>query len=155
MNNAAAGRHPLHIACGNGAAIAHAVTVFHRSCEHVSNRLNPAMRMPRKAGKIVFRNLIAEIIEQQEWIILRGIAKAEGPPQMHTGAFHGGFGLDYLLYRADRHGNLQKKMLTQKRRRIRSAWPGKRSAWIARPKNMIYLLQCFLQDRAYMNLRRI
>ncbi len=50
VDDAAAGRHPLHVAGAERAAIAEAVAVLDRAGEHVGDRLDPAMRMPRKPG---------------------------------------------------------------------------------------------------------
>src|ERR1700722_5173355 len=50
MNDATTGGHPLHIAGGDGPAVSHAVAVFDRSGKHISDGLDPAVWMPRKAG---------------------------------------------------------------------------------------------------------
>src|SRR5450631_3506819 len=44
--------------------------------------------MPGKALQIVFRNVIAKIVQQQERIEFRCVAEAEGAAQMHAGPFH-------------------------------------------------------------------
>src|SRR5271166_4252108 len=80
-------RHPLNIAGSNRAAVPHAVAVLYRSGEDVRNGLDAAMRMPRKSRKIIRRNIVAEVIEQQKWIEVRRIAETECSPQMHTRAF--------------------------------------------------------------------
>ena len=68
--------------------------------------------MPRcgchgKAGEVVVRAVVAEIVEQQERIELGGVAEAEGAAQLDAGAFHGGLGLDDALHGSDGHGNLR------------------------------------------------
>jgi hypothetical protein len=80
--------------------------------------------MPRKSGEIIFRKLIAKIIEQKKGIIVRGVAEPESTPQMHARAFHSGFGLDQLLDRTDGHGvppiengNAKSQSTTEARRR--------------------------------------
>ena len=78
MHDAAAGRHPLHVAGAERAAIAETVTVLDGTVEHVRDRLDAAVRMPRKAGEIIGRPVVAEIVEQQERIGLGGVAEAEG-----------------------------------------------------------------------------
>ena len=89
MQNAAAGRHPLHVAGSEIAAIAQAVAVLDAARQHVSNGLDAAMRMPRKAGPVIVRPVVAEIVEQKERIEFAGIAEAEGAIEFHAGAFDG------------------------------------------------------------------
>src|ERR1700741_28918 len=64
VNDSAARCHPLYISCSDRTAIAHAVAVLHGSSENVGDRLNAAMRVPGKAREIVFRNIVAEIVEE-------------------------------------------------------------------------------------------
>ena len=64
MDDAAAGGHPLHVAGGDGAVVAHAVAVFDGAGEDVGDGLDAAMRMPGEAGEIVFGDVVAEIVEQ-------------------------------------------------------------------------------------------
>src|SRR5208282_2235223 len=87
MKNAAACRHPLHVARGHFALIAQAVAVLDGTRKHVGDRLNPPVWMPGKSLHVVFWTLIAEIIQQQERIELFRLAKTEGPLQLHAGAF--------------------------------------------------------------------
>src|SRR4029077_8618292 len=104
MNYAAAGGHPLHVARGNGAMIAHAVAVFDSSGENIGDRLDPTMRMPRESLQIVFRYVIAEVVEQQERIELIGAAEPERAAEMDSCSFERWFGLNQALHRTDRHG---------------------------------------------------
>ena len=106
MNDAAAGGHPLHVAGGDGAVVAHAVAVLDGSGEHVGDGLDAAMRMPGKSGEIVFGNVVAEVVEQEEGIEVGGVAETEGAAQMHARAFEGGLGLDEALHRSNRHESL-------------------------------------------------
>ena len=78
MENAASGGHPLHVASGHFALIAKAVAMLHRAGQHVRDRLDPAVWMPRKSCEIVFRVLIAEVVQQQERIEFLGFAETEG-----------------------------------------------------------------------------
>ena len=94
MDDAAARRHPLHVAGGDGALVSHAVAVLHGSGKDVGDGLNPAMRMPRKAGKIILRNVVAEVVQKQERVEIRRVAEAEGAAQMHARAFQRGLGAD-------------------------------------------------------------
>ena len=88
MHDAAAGRHPLHVAGAEHALIAEAVAVLDLAGQDVGDRLDAAMRMPGKAGLVLVGIVVAEIVEQQERIELLGVAEAEGAAQMHAGAFH-------------------------------------------------------------------
>ena len=104
MNDAASRGHPLHVAGGNGTVIAHAVAVFDRSRENIRDRLDPPMRMPGKSRQIVFRDVVAEVVEQQERIELIRMAEAERTAEVHSCAFERGLGFDQALHRTDRHG---------------------------------------------------
>ena len=64
-----------------------------RAGEHVGDRLDAAVRVPGKAGEIVARPIVAEIVHHQERIEIRRVAEAEGAPQLDAGAFEGGTGL--------------------------------------------------------------
>ena len=61
---------PAVIHCTSPAAmaplVAHAVAVFDGSGKHVGDGLDAAMGMPREAGQIILRNIVAEVIEQKE-----------------------------------------------------------------------------------------
>ena len=72
--------------------------------QHVGDGLDAAMRMPREAGEIVGRVVVAEIVEQQERIELGRLAEAEGALQLHAGAFERGLGLDDAFHRTNGHG---------------------------------------------------
>jgi hypothetical protein len=88
VQNAAACRHPLHIAALQRAAIAKAVAMIDSACQNVGDRFYPAMGMPRKARAIIGRVIAAKIVEHQKRVKPRGIAKAKGAVQMHARAFH-------------------------------------------------------------------
>src|SRR5262245_41823963 len=107
MNDAAAGGHPLHIAGSDRAVISDAVAMLHRSSQHVGNRFNAAVRMPRKAFQVIFRHVVAKIVEQQEGIEIRRVAETEGAPQVYAGTFHGRFGFDQAFYGSNGHGHLR------------------------------------------------
>src|SRR5690242_17360261 len=88
VDNAAARSHPLHISCGNGATISHAVAMFDSPGKNVGNGLNPAMRMPREACQVILGNVVAKVVEEKERIEILGIAKSERSAQVHTSALH-------------------------------------------------------------------
>src|SRR5581483_12394524 len=69
------------------AAIPEAVTVFHRPGQDVGDRLDAAMRVPRKPRKVVGGPIVSEIIEQQKWIELGRLAESERTLQLDAGAF--------------------------------------------------------------------
>ena len=93
VDDAAARGHPLHVAGGDGAVVAHAVAVLDGSGEDIGDGLDPAMRVPRKAREIILGNVIAEIVEEQEGIEIGRIAEAERAAQVHARAFERGLGL--------------------------------------------------------------
>ena len=119
MKNAAPGGHPLHIARAHAAAIAEAVAVFHGAREHVGNRFDAAMRMPREAREIRVRIIVAEIVEQQKRIELRRIAEAERAAQLHARAFERRFGFANFFHWSKRH--------CSSRRRVYKARPALRA----------------------------
>ena len=104
VNDAAAGGHPLHVAGGDGALIAHAVAVFDGAGEDVSDGLDAAMRVPGEAGEVVLRDIVAEVVKEKEGIEIFGVAEAEGTAEVHAGALAGGLGFDDALDGADGHG---------------------------------------------------
>ena len=61
------------------------------------------MRVPREAGLVLPRHVVAEIVEQQERVGFGGFREPEGAVQMHTGAFHGGLGLNDSFDGTDGH----------------------------------------------------
>ena len=94
------GRHPLHVAGAEAAAVAEAVAVLDVAGEHVGDGLDAAVRMPREAGEIVVRVVVAEVVEQQERIELGRVAEAEGALQLDARAFDVGHGLNNSSHRS-------------------------------------------------------
>ena len=86
VNDAVGGRHPLHIARTQVAAITHMVLVAHVAIEHVGHRLEPAMRVCRKTGDVVVRIVRVKLIEHEEWIHVQAALAAEAAAQPHAGA---------------------------------------------------------------------
>ena len=103
VQDAAAGRHPLHVARSEIAAIAQAVAVLDIAGEHIGDGLDAAMRMPGKSGAILVRPVVAEIVQQEERIELGGVAEAESAAQVHAGPFDGGFRGDDAFDRPNGH----------------------------------------------------
>ena len=107
MEDAAAGGHPLHVAGAEIAAIAQAVAVLDGPGQHVGDRFDAAMRMPREPGEIVLRVLVAEIVEQQKRIELRRVAEAERTLQLDARAFAVGVACStFLIGRIDMSSSL-------------------------------------------------
>jgi len=113
MDDPAAGRHPLDVAGAEQAAIAEAVAMLDGAGENIGDRLDAAVRMPRKAADIFGRIVVAEIVHHQERIGHRRISEAEDAMQLHAGAFHGRRCGTHMLYGTDRHGILSKVQLGQ------------------------------------------
>src|SRR5213592_3155822 len=61
-----------------------AVLVLHPAVQHVRDRFDPAVRMPREARHIFGRVLRPEIVEEKERVEARHLRGAEGPMQMHA-----------------------------------------------------------------------
>jgi hypothetical protein len=98
VNDASACRHPLDIARPNSAAVSQTIRMFDGAGQDVRDGLDTPVRVPGKAGEVVIRNIIPEVIKQQEWVELQGIAKAERPPQTHPSTFQRWLGLDHSFY---------------------------------------------------------
>jgi len=88
MHDARACRHPLHRARAKHTAVPQAIPMLHLALQHIGNRLNAAMRMPRKALLKRRRIIISKIIKQQKRVTSPRIAKAENPVQMHPCPLH-------------------------------------------------------------------
>ena len=78
VNDAAARGHPLHVSRRNGATVPHAVAMFDRAGQNISNCFDTAVRVPGKSGQVILGNVIAEVVEQQERIEFGGVTKTEG-----------------------------------------------------------------------------
>ena len=77
--------------------------MLHLTFQHIGNRLDPAMGMPRKALLIRVRLIIAKIVKQQKRIQHGWVTKAEGAVQMHAGTLHGRLGKLLRFYGPDGH----------------------------------------------------
>src|SRR5436190_10462181 len=106
VQDAAAGRHPLDVACAEAAAVAQAVAVVDRAGEHIGDSLDAPMRMPGKPGKVVLGVLVAKIIEQQKRIEFRRAAEPERALQLDAGAFERWLRVRDLSDGSNRHGIL-------------------------------------------------
>jgi hypothetical protein len=50
--------------------------------------------MPGKSGAIVFRTIVAEVVEQEKWIEFARIPETEGAPQLDACTLDCRFGLN-------------------------------------------------------------
>jgi hypothetical protein len=64
MDNATASDHPFHVASTDHSAVTDAVAVCDPACQDVGDRLNAAMRMPRKSRQIILGDIVAKVVEQ-------------------------------------------------------------------------------------------
>ena len=106
MKDAAAGGHPLNVAGAEAAAVAETVAVFDRAGEHVGDRLDAAMRMPREPGEIVVGTIVAKVVEQQKRVVVGGVAESERAAELDAGAFERGFRRDDFFDGSDGHVRL-------------------------------------------------
>ena len=83
--------------------------MVHLAGEHVRDRLDAAVRMPREAREVVGRSVVSEVVEQQERIGLGRFAEAEGAAQLDAGAFQRGAGLADAFDGADGHDSRSRK----------------------------------------------
>ena len=83
--------------------VAHAVAVLHGSGQHIGDGFDAAMRMPRETRQVILRNVVAEIVEQQERIEVGGVAETERAAQVHARAFEGRLGFDEPLNGSNGH----------------------------------------------------
>jgi hypothetical protein len=63
--------------------------VLDGALQDVRDGLDAAMRVPRKAGQVIGRPLIAEIVEEEERVVLARVAEPERAAELHACAFHG------------------------------------------------------------------
>src|SRR5689334_3658084 len=103
MDDAARGAHPLHVAGAEVAGVAVVVLVLHVAIEHVGDRLEAAVRMRREAGEVVVQIVREELVEHEERVVARELARAEAAPQLDSGAIGGRDRRNYALELTDRH----------------------------------------------------
>src|ERR1700732_2354127 len=87
MYDAAARRHPLNVSRTDNPLVSHTVAMLDGPCQHIGDRLDATMGMPRESGKVILWDVVAKIVEEEERIEVGGAAKSKSPPQMHSGAF--------------------------------------------------------------------
>jgi hypothetical protein len=62
--------------------------------------------VPRKAGEIILRDVVAKIVEQKEGIELAGVTETKGAAEVNSCALRRGFAADEPLYRSNGHNCL-------------------------------------------------
>src|SRR5206468_13094045 len=67
------------------------------------DRLDAAVGMSRKAGEIVLRSFVPEVVEEEKRVIVRRGAEAERAPEPHAGSLQRRLGFDQSRHRADGH----------------------------------------------------
>src|SRR5437016_2345546 len=87
VDDPAPGCHPLDVAGADDPLVPEAVLVLHSAVQHVRDRFDPAVRMPREASHIFSRVLRPEIVEEKKRVEARHLRGAEGPMQMHACTF--------------------------------------------------------------------
>src|SRR5271165_854593 len=107
MNDAATGRHPLHVSGADDTAIANAVAMRHSSGQHVGDRLDSTVRMPRESRQVILWNIVAEIIQQEERVEVFCVPKTKRAVEMHARAFESLFGFDEPLNGSNGHLELR------------------------------------------------
>ena len=103
MQDAASGRHPLHVTGTEGSPVAEAVAVIDGARQHVGDRLDSAVRMPRETGEVILRPVVAEIVEEQERVEFGRLAEAEGTVELDARAFDVRLGLGDAANGAEGH----------------------------------------------------
>src|SRR5687767_7559984 len=63
--------------------------MLHVARQHIGDRLDAAMRVPREARQVLVGVVVAEIVEQQERVVVGGVAEPERTLQLDAGALHG------------------------------------------------------------------
>ena len=78
------------------AFVSHTVPVFYLPTKNISDGLDSAMRMPRETFDVIPWIVCTKIIEKQEWVERRYLAKTERPLQVDTSSFDSRFAFDDL-----------------------------------------------------------
>ena len=86
--------------------IPHAVAVLDGSRQHVSNRLDAAVGVPRETGQVICRYVVAEVVKEEKGVEVGRVAEPERTAQMHARTFEGRLGLDEPLDRSNGHSAL-------------------------------------------------
>ena len=107
VDDSTARGHPLHVTRSDYATIPHAVPVLNGPRQHVSHGLDPAMRVPGKSRQIVFGDIVAEVVQEQEGVEFFRVSETEGAAEMYACSFECRLGLNQSLNRSKGHMKLQ------------------------------------------------
>ena len=100
VDDAATGRHPLHVARAEMSTVAEVILVQHVPREHVGHSLETAVRMGREPLDVFVRAVAAELIEHEERIEPRERTLTETAPQGDARTVRGALGVDDALQHA-------------------------------------------------------
>ena len=64
--------------------------MVHGSSQHVRDRFDAAVGVPRKPGGMVVWIVVPKIVQQQEGIELSGVTEPKRAAQLHAGTFERG-----------------------------------------------------------------
>src|SRR5262245_64877094 len=103
VNDPTPGGHTLNVACADNTTVPHAIAMLHRSRQDVRDRLDSAVRVPREARQVILRNVIAEVVEEEEGVEVGRIAETERAAQSHARAFKRRLRFTESLNRSNRH----------------------------------------------------
>jgi hypothetical protein len=93
VEDAASGRHPLHVSGPEAPAVAQTVAVINRPGQHIRDGLDAPMRVPWKPGAVVLWTIVAEVVQQEERIEIARIAESESTVEFHPRSLDGWRGL--------------------------------------------------------------
>ncbi len=113
MQDAGPGGHPLHRPGPEGAPVAQRIAVIDRALQNVGDRLDAPVRVPWEPLAIEVRVVAPEVVEQQERVLFRRVAEAEGAVQVNAITLQMGLGLAGLEDGANGHGGLLRSCLRQ------------------------------------------
>ncbi len=106
VHDAAARRHPLHVAGPDHAGVPEAVPVLDPAVEHVGDRFDSAVRVHGESGDVVVRALRAEVIEEEERVeMVKGRCR-DAAPELHARAILGWARRDDRLHFSLLHAHL-------------------------------------------------
>jgi hypothetical protein len=77
--------------------------VLDRAGQHVGDRLDTAVRMPREPGQVIGGVVVSEVVEEQKRIELGGIAESEAALQTDACAFECRLWMNDLFNWTNRH----------------------------------------------------
>ena len=106
MHDARTGGHPLHVACTQQAGVAQRIAVLDRAVQHIGDGFDAPVRMPWETFEVIIGALVPKIVEQQEWIQLARVLKAERAVQFDASALHGGLSCAGLNSWSEGHDRL-------------------------------------------------